>query len=48
MTNWVLGRPGKVDEAAMLDAITASLHALPLAVRGDFNEAMKQLHTPKT
>jgi PTH1 family peptidyl-tRNA hydrolase len=48
VTNWVLGRPGKVDETAMLDAITASLHVLPLAVRGDFNEAMKQLHTPKT
>jgi PTH1 family peptidyl-tRNA hydrolase len=48
VTNWVLGRPGKVDENAMLDAIACSLQVLPLAVRGDFNEAMKQLHTPKT
>lgn len=48
VTNWVLGRPGKVDENAMLDAIACALQVLPLAVRGDFNEAMKQLHTPKT
>lgn len=47
VTNWVLGRPGKIDENAMLDAIAASLQVLPLALRGDVNEAMKRLHTPK-
>ena len=46
VTNWVLGRPGKVDESAMLDSIACSLQVLPLALRGDFNEAMKRLHTP--
>ena len=47
VTNWVLGRPGKLDENAMLDAVTESLHVLPLAVTGELNEAMKRLHTPK-
>jgi PTH1 family peptidyl-tRNA hydrolase len=42
----VLGRPGKIDENAMLDSIALSLQVLPLALRGDFNEAMKRLHTP--
>jgi PTH1 family peptidyl-tRNA hydrolase len=46
VTNWVLGRPGKIDEGAMLDSIAVSLQVLPLALRGDFNEAMKRLHTP--
>jgi PTH1 family peptidyl-tRNA hydrolase len=48
VTNWVLGKPGRVDEEAMLDAVAASLHVLPLAVEGNFNEAMKRLHTPRT
>jgi peptidyl-tRNA hydrolase, PTH1 family len=47
VTNWVLGKPGKIDENAMLDAIAASLQVLPLAVEGNFNEAMKRLHTPR-
>jgi len=47
VTPWVLGRPGKDDEAVMLRAIDDAINVLPLAARGDFNEAMKQLHTPK-
>jgi PTH1 family peptidyl-tRNA hydrolase len=47
VTNWVLGKPGRVDEEGMLDAVAASLQVLPLAVAGDFNEAMKRLHTPR-
>lgn len=42
---WVLGRPSAADEDAILDAIARSLDVLPLAVAGDFNEAMKRLHT---
>ena len=42
---WVLGRPGKDDEPAMLRSVSEALDVLPLAVRGDFNEAMKRLHT---
>ncbi len=45
VTPWVLGRPGKADEEAILDATGAALDVLPLAVAGDFNEAMKRLHT---
>ncbi|HEX5756365.1 MAG TPA: aminoacyl-tRNA hydrolase [Arenimonas sp.] len=46
VTSWVLGRPGKDDELAIHRAIDDALTALPLAVAGDFNEAMKRLHTP--
>ncbi len=45
VTPWVLGRPGRDDEAALLRAIDDALGVLPLAVAGDFNDAMKQLHT---
>ena len=47
VTPWVLGRPGKDDEAAILRAIDDAIAVLPLAVAGDYNEAMKRLHTPK-
>lgn len=47
VTPWVLGRPGKDDEASILRAIDESIEVMPLAVAGDFNDAMKQLHTPK-
>lgn len=42
---WVLGRPGAADEGAMLEAIGRSLDVLPLAAAGEFEAAMKQLHT---
>ena len=45
VTSWVLGNPSAADEEAMLDAITHALGVLPLAVAGDFNEAMKRLNT---
>lgn len=47
VTSWVLGRPGKDDEASLLRAVDDVIDVLPLAVEGDFNEAMKRLHTPK-
>lgn len=47
VTSWVLGRPGVDDEKAIIDAVGRSLEVLPIAVRGDFNEAMKKLHTAK-
>jgi PTH1 family peptidyl-tRNA hydrolase len=47
VTPWVLGKPGRDDEAAMLRAVDDALDVLPLAVAGDFNEAMKRLHTDK-
>ena len=48
VTPWVLGRPGRDDEAAMLRAVDEALAVLPLAAVGDLNEAMKRLHTPKS
>ena len=45
VTSWVLGRAAANDEQAILGAIGAAIDVLPLAVRGDFNEAMKRLHT---
>ena len=48
VTPWVLGKPGRDDEAMILRAIDDAIGVLPLAVAGDFNEAMKRLHTPQT
>ena len=47
VTPWVLGKPGRDDEAAILRAIDDAAGVLPLAVAGEFPEAMKRLHTPK-
>jgi len=46
VTSWVLGRPGVADEKAIIGAVGEGLDVLPLVVRGEFNEAMKRLHTP--
>ena len=46
VTPWVLGRAGRDDDIAIEGAIDAAIEVLPLAVAGDFNEAMKRLHTP--
>ena len=46
VTSWVLGRPGVADEKAIIGAVGEGLDVLPLAVRGEFNAAMKSLHTP--
>jgi len=45
VTPWVLGNPNVADENAMLDSIARARDVLPLVVAGDFNEAMKRLHT---
>ncbi|AJC45772.1 MULTISPECIES: aminoacyl-tRNA hydrolase [Xanthomonas] len=42
---WVLGRAGKDDQVLIDRAIDDAIDVLPLAVQGDFNEAMKRLHT---
>lgn len=48
VTPWLLkGGPGKDDEILIGRAIDAALDVLPLAVAGDFSEAMKRLHTTK-
>jgi PTH1 family peptidyl-tRNA hydrolase len=48
VTPWVLGNPNAADEDAMLDSIARARDILPLVVAGDFNEAMKRLHTHTT
>ena len=48
VTSWVLGRPSATDEDAMLDGVARALNVLPLAVDGQFDKAMQQLHTPGT
>ena len=47
VTPWVLGKPGRDDEAAILRAVDDALAVLPLAVAGDINEATKRLNTAK-
>ena len=47
VTPWVLGRPKADDETLILRAIDDAIDVLPLAVSGDFSEAMKRLHTPR-
>jgi PTH1 family peptidyl-tRNA hydrolase len=48
VTPWVLGNPNPADEDAMLDSIARARDILPLVVAGEFNEAMKRLHTHTT
>lgn len=45
VTSWVLGRPSASDETAIIDSIARALDVLPLAVDGQFEKAMRQLHT---
>ena len=47
VTPWVLGRPSVQDEQAILGAVGEALEEVPLIVAGEFNEAMKRLHTSK-
>jgi len=45
VTSWVLGRASAGDDILIDRAIDDALAVLPLAVVGDFSEAMKRLHT---
>jgi PTH1 family peptidyl-tRNA hydrolase len=48
VTPWLLkGGPDKDDEILIGRAIDDALTVLPLTVAGDFNEAMKRLHTTR-
>jgi PTH1 family peptidyl-tRNA hydrolase len=47
VTPWVLGKPGRDDEAGILRAIDDAIGVLPLAVNGNFMDAMTRLHTPR-
>ena len=47
VTPWVLGKPGRDDEAGILRAIDDAIGILPLAMAGNFQDAMTRLHTPR-
>jgi PTH1 family peptidyl-tRNA hydrolase len=47
VVGWVLSRPGKDDDVLIGQAVDDAIGVLPLAMAGDFNEAMKRLHTGK-
>ncbi len=47
VTPWVLGKPGRDDEAGILRAIDDAIGVLPLAVNGNYMDAMTRLHTPR-
>ena len=47
VTQYVLGRPGKAELAAIEAAIDESLTTLPLAVTGNWAQAMNRLHSFK-
>ncbi|WP_115045732.1 aminoacyl-tRNA hydrolase [Xanthomonas arboricola] len=47
VVSWVLGRAGRDDDAAISAAVDAAIDVLPLALQGNFNEAMKRLHTSR-
>ena len=48
VTPWVLGRPGRDDEAAILHAIGDAAEVLPLVQQGFFADAMTRLLTRRT
>lgn len=48
VTGWVLGRPGQDDERGIREAVDAALAVTGLAVRGDFEAAMRQLHVARS
>jgi len=45
VANYVLKRAPQVEQKLLEDAIYESIRALPLAVKGEWNNAMKELHT---
>ena len=47
VTGWVLGWPGRDDEAAIRRAIDDATQALGPLLQGNVNEAMKRLHTAR-
>lgn len=48
VVDWVLGKPSADDEEALTGAMVRALDVLPLAVEGQFERAMLELHTTGT
>lgn len=47
VTPWVLGRPNRDDAAAIGRAVDDAVAAMPTIVSGDFEAAMRRLHTSR-
>lgn len=47
VTPWVLGRPGREDEEQIKSAVDRSVDLVSELASGDFERAMRQLHTSK-
>ncbi len=47
VTPWVLGRPGKEDEERIRAGVDRAVGEVPGLVSGDFERAMRELHTSK-
>jgi len=47
VTPWVLGRPSAEDDILIGRAIDDAIDVLPLAMDGNFMDAMTRLHTAK-
>ena len=45
VSNYVLSKPSPDDRISIDNAIDAAIKAMPLACKGQWNDAMKQLHT---
>ena len=45
VTDYVLHKPSKSDESAILDAIDSALRVMPATLNGDIQGAMKELNT---
>ena len=46
--SWVLGKPSAEHDSAIAERIDAAVNLLPDLIAGEFNAAMKTLHTPST
>jgi peptidyl-tRNA hydrolase, PTH1 family len=44
--SWVLGKPSVEHESAISERIDAAINLVPNLIAGEFNAAMKSLHTP--
>jgi PTH1 family peptidyl-tRNA hydrolase len=46
ISNYVLSEPNSVDQLAIEQSITAALAVMPFIIRGELDQAMRQLHAP--
>ncbi|MBA2410195.1 MAG: aminoacyl-tRNA hydrolase [Gammaproteobacteria bacterium] len=47
VVDYVLSKPGKSDQQAIIDASDQALATMPMLAAGQFEQAMQRLHTPR-